>query len=145
MVGSGKSLIPKSAQIGKVIQYYSSSNVEDGSEDIDVSRNLQKNLFKFWNSKVYLNLQESLPAAQQARLAALKAKGAATWMYPPPVGIRAMTDDTFRHAHRLRLGLPTISTKHDRICVCGEKIHNTTHLLSCSKTRGVRQSGDTMT
>ena len=47
-----------------------------------------------------------------------------------------MTDDTCRHAHRLRLGLPTLLTNHDRVCVCGEKIGNTTHLLSCSKTRG---------
>ena len=136
LMGPEKPLIPKWARISKVIQYYGSQNVENESENIDGSRQLQKDLFKSWNKEMYSQLQDKLPVTHLARLAALKAKGAAAWMYPPPLGIHAITDDTCRHAHRLRLCLPTIHTNNDRICVCGERIQGTRHLLSCSRVRG---------
>ena len=41
-----------------------------------------QNLFRSWNEEMYRRLQDKLPVTHLARLAALKAKGAAACMYP---------------------------------------------------------------
>ena len=133
LTGPGKPLIPKNSNIVDVINYYASPNLDNESENVDVSRHLQKNLFKFLNQKIFTGPQDTLPPRDLSRLAALKATGAATWMYPPPIGVRPVTDETCRHAHRLRLGLPPL-TRSIRECVyMGRK--SMTPLIYCHPVR----------
>ena len=47
-----------------------------------------------------------------------------------------MTNNTCRHAHWLRLGLPLYDAQQVRRCVCGTLLHDTTHLLSCRAIQG---------
>merc|ERR1711994_642127 len=66
LMGPGKPLIPKWSRISKVIQYYQTQNLENESENIDISRHLQKNLFTFWNEEMYRRLQDKLPVTHLA-------------------------------------------------------------------------------
>ena len=47
LTGPGKPLVPKTGQIREVANYYAAPNVENEAENVDVSRHLQTNLFKY--------------------------------------------------------------------------------------------------
>ena len=61
MSGPGKPLLPKNGKIRHVLTYYATQNVQNESENVDVSRHLQKNLFKLQNKNILSRLQNKLP------------------------------------------------------------------------------------
>ena len=113
--------------VGASVPSYDGTNVVD---------DLQKKLFKFLNRKKLLKLKINASSTDKARLVAVGAPKASAWMFPPPNGIRHPTNDTVRHAHRLRLGLKLCDSKQNRVCVCGQQLLSYTHFLSCMSIRG---------
>ena len=55
--------------------------------------------------KVVEKIKQNMDWTHIPRLVSLTAPKASKWMYPPPLGVRPVTNDTCRHAHRMRLGM----------------------------------------
>ena len=81
-------------------------------------------------------LMSSAGGRNCARLTALKAPGATTWLLPPPLGVAPLSNKVSSHAHRMRLGLPLYNGKHIRKCICDKLLLDTNHLQTCRSLKG---------
>ena len=85
---------------------------------------------------MFQQISELLPWNERPRMAALLALKAAAWMFPTPIGVKPLSNDSCRLAHRLRLGLQLADLKYQQKCRCGDMVTDTTHMLSCRSIKG---------